>query len=141
MIRAELTERILDIKRENGWTWKHICDEIGGMSPMLITGALLGQMKLTKPQAAKAAELFGLSKSEQAILNEVPIRGTAMPPTDPLIYRFYELVMVNGPAIKALIEEEFGDGIMSAIDFNMQMERQSDPRGDRVRVTMSGKFL
>jgi cyanate lyase len=141
MIRAELTEKILDIKRKNGWTWKHICDEIGGMSPMLITGALLGQMKLTKPQAAKAAELFGLSNSEQAMLNEVPTRGTAMPPTDPLIYRFYELVMVNGPAIKALIEEEFGDGIMSAIDFDMSMERQSDPRGDRVRITMSGKFL
>jgi cyanate lyase len=141
MIRAELTEKILDIKRENGWTWKHICAEIGGMSPMLITGALLGQMKLTKPQAAKAAELFGLSNSEQAMLNEVPTRGTAMPPTDPLIYRFYELVMVNGPAIKALIEEEFGDGIMSAIDFDMHMERQTDPRGDRVRITMSGKFL
>ena len=70
------------------------------MSPMLITGALLGQMKLTKPQAGKAAELFGLSKSEQALLNEVPFRGTGtpMPPTDPLIYRFYELVLVNGPA-------------------------------------------
>ena len=116
MTRAELTERLLDIKRDKGWSWKQICSEIGGMSPVLITGALLGQMKLTRPQAAKAAELFGLSKSEQALLNEVPHRGTAMPPTDPLIYRFYELVMVNGPALKALIEEEFGDGIMSAID-------------------------
>jgi len=84
-----------------------------------------------------------LSKSETAMLNEVPFRGqgTSMPPTDPLIYRFYELVMVNGPAWKALIEEEFGDGIMSAIDFDMQMERQPDPKGDRVRITMSGKFL
>jgi cyanate lyase len=141
MIRSELTEKILDIKREKGWTWKYVCDEIGGMSPLLISGALLGQMKLTKPQAAKAAELFGLSNAEQAMLNEVPVRGTGMPPTDPLIYRFYELVMVNGPAIKALIEEEFGDGIMSAIDFDMQIERQPDPRGDRVRITMSGKFL
>src|ERR1700687_806812 len=111
------------------------------MSPMLVTGALLGQMKLTKPLAAKAAELFGLGKAEQAMLNEVPNRGTPMPPTDPLIYRFYELVMVNGPAWKALIEEEFGDGIMSAIDFDMQMERLPDPRGDRVKITMSGKFL
>ena len=141
MNRADLTEKLLDIKREKGWTWKHICDEIGGMSPMLITGALLGQMKLTKPQAAKAAELFGLDKAEQAMLNEVPHRGTPMPPTDPLIYRFYELVMVNGPAWKALIEEEFGDGIMSAIDFDLQMERLPDPRGDRVKITMSGKFL
>jgi cyanate lyase len=141
MRRAELTEKILDTKREQGWSWKYICAEIGGMSPMLITGALLGQMKLTKPQAAKAAELFGLSKSEEAMLNEVPMRGTAMPPTDPLIYRFYELVMVNGPAWKALIEEEFGDGIMSAIDFDVQLERLPNPKGDRVKITMSGKFL
>ena len=69
MNRADLTEKILDIKREKGWTWKHICDEIGGMSPVMVVGALLGQMKLTKPQAAKAAELFGLSKSEEAMLN------------------------------------------------------------------------
>ena len=77
------------------------------------------------------------------MLNEVPMRGagTPMPPTDPLIYRFYELVMVNGPAWKALIEEEFGDGIMSAIDFDMTIERQADPKGDRVKIGMTGKFL
>ena len=93
--------------------------------------------------AAAAAKLFGLSKSEQALLNEVPMRGTGtpMPPTDPLIYRFYELVMVNGPAWKALIEEEFGDGIMSAIDFDMTIERLPDPKGDRVKIGMTGKFL
>ena len=141
MTRADLTEKLLDIKREKGWTWKYICGQIGGYSDVLIVGAVLGQMKLTKPQAAKAADLFGLSKSEQALLNEVPNRGTAMPPTDPLIYRFYELVMVNGPALKALIEEEFGDGIMSAIDFDMKIERQPDPKGDRVKIGMSGKFL
>ena len=141
MKRSDLTEKILDIKRAKGWTWKYICDGVGGMSPMLVVGALLGQMKLTKPQAAKAGELFGLSATETAMLNEVPMRGTSMPPTDPLIYRFYELVMVNGPAWKAPIEEEFGDGIMSAIDFELQMERLPDPRGDRVRITMSGKFL
>jgi cyanate lyase len=143
MNRADLTEKLLDIKREKGWTWKYICDQIGGMSQVMITGAILGQMKLTKSQAAKAGDLFGLSKAETAMLNEVPMRGTGtpMPPTDPLIYRFYELVMVNGPAWKALIEEEFGDGIMSAIDFDMVMERLPDPRGDRVKITMSGKFL
>jgi cyanate lyase len=143
MKRSDLTEKLLDIKREKGWTWKYICDKIGGMSPVMITGAVLGQMKLAKPQAEKAADLFGLSKSETALLNEVPMRGagTPMPPTDPLIYRFYELVMVNGPAWKALIEEEFGDGIMSAIDFDMVMERLPDPKGDRVKITMSGKFL
>src|SRR5262247_363869 len=126
MNRAALTEKILDIKRQKGWSWKHICQEIGGYSPVLLVG-----------------ELFGLSAAETALLNEVPMRGAGvpMPPTDPLIYRFYELVMVNGPAWKALIEEEFGDGIMSAIDFDLVMERLPNPKGDRVKITMSGKFL
>src|SRR3982751_3691380 len=143
MNRPQLTEKLLDIKREKGWTWKHICAEIGGMSPVMVTGGVLGQQKMTKPMAAAAAKLFGLSQPEEALLNEVPMRGTGtpMPPTDPLIYRFYELVMVNGPAWKALIEERFGDGIMSAIDFDMVMERLPNPKGDRVKITMSGKFL
>ena len=141
MRREQLTEKILDIKREKGWTWKQITTEIGGMAPTLIVGALLGQMKLVKPLAAKAALLFGLDESEQRMLNEVPHRGSPMPPTDPLIYRFFELVMVNGPAWKALIEEEFGDGLMSAIDFDMEIAREPNPRGDRVRISMSGKFL
>jgi len=141
MRREQLTEKILDIKRSKGWTWKHITDEIGGMSPVLVVGALLGQMKLVKPLAAKAGAMFGLSADEVAMLNEVPYRGTPMPPTDPLIYRFYEMVMVNAPAWKALIEEEFGDGIMSAIDFNIGIEREANERGDRVKITMSGKFL
>ena len=143
MKREQLTEKLLDIKREKGWTWKHICDQIGGMSPVMITGGVLGQQKMTKPMAAAAAKLFGLSKPEEAMLNEVPMRaeGVTMPPTDPLIYRFYELVLVNGPAWKELIQEEFGDGIMSAIDFDMVMERLPDPRGDRVKISMSGKFL
>ena len=143
MRREQLTEKILDIKREKGWSWKHICSEIGGMAPTMIVGALLGQMKLVKPLAKRAAALFGLSPVEEAMLNEVPYRGTGtpMPPTDPLLYRFYEMVMINGPAWKALIEEEFGDGIMSAIDFNFDLEREENPKGDRVKLTMSGKFL
>jgi cyanate lyase len=143
MKRNDLTEKLLDLKREKSWSWKYICEQIGGMSEVLITGALLGHHKLTKPQAAAAAKLFGLSTAEQAMLNEVPMRGSGspMPPSDPLIYRFYELVLINGPAWKALIEEEFGDGIMSAIDFDMVMERLPDPKGDRVKITMSGKFL
>ena len=141
MTRMELTEKILDIKREKDWNWAYICGEIGGMSEVLVVGALLGQMKLVKPLARKAAALFGLSIAEERMLNEVPYRGSPMPPTDPLLYRFYEMAMVNGPAWKALIEEEFGDGIMSAIDFDMRIEREAHPKGDRVKLTMSGKFL
>jgi cyanate lyase len=141
MKREQLTEKILDIKRDNAWSWNHITTQIGGVSPVLVVGALLGQMKLVRPLARKAAALFGLSAAEERMLNEVPHRGMAMPPTDPLLYRFFELVMVNGPAWKALIEEEFGDGIMSAIDFDVAIERLPNPRGDRVKITMSGKFL
>jgi cyanate lyase len=141
MKREQLTEKLLDIKREKDWTWKHITDEIAGMSPVLIVGALLGQMRLPKALAERAQRLFGLTEDERRLLGEVPNRGTTMPPTDPLLYRLYELLMVNGPAWKALIEEEFGDGIMSAIDFDMKLERLPDAKGDRVLVTMSGKFL
>ena len=141
MKREELTERILDIKRERGWSWKYITGEIGGVSEVLIVGALLGQMKLVKPLAKRAAALFDLSDAEARMLNEVPSRGGPMPPTDPLLYRFFELVMVNGPALKALIEEEFGDGIMSAIDFDLEIAREPNPKGDRVRLAMTGKFL
>ena len=143
MIREELTEKILDAKRDSGLSWKEIAEKIGGCSPILITAALLGQMKLTPEQAAKAKDLFSLTDSEMKMLTEVPYRGslTQIPPTDPLIYRFYELVMVYGTTWKELIQEEFGDGIMSAIDFDMVMERLPDPKGDRVKITMSGKFL
>ena len=91
----------------------------------------------------KAAAIFGLTKEEAAWLVVSPERGASaiMPPTDPLIYRFYELVQNYGTTWKALIEEEFGDGIMSAIDFTMSIEREPDPKGDRVKIGMSGKFL
>jgi cyanate lyase len=120
---------------------QHITEEIGGMSPILVVGALLGQMRLPKSLAEKAGSLFGLSEVEKRMLSEIPARGATMPPTDPLLYRLYELVMVNGPALKALIEEEFGDGIMSAIDFDLKFDRLSHPKGDRVQLVMSGKFL
>jgi cyanate lyase len=143
MTRAQLTEKILDAKRAKNLSWKTICARIGGNSPFVITAALLGQMKLDARQAAKAKVLFGLSKVEARMLEEVPYRGSLPPgpPTDPLIYRFYELVQVYGTTWKELIQEEFGDGIMSAIDFDMVMERQPDPKGDRVKFTMTGKFL
>jgi cyanate lyase len=141
--RTELTERILAVKRVQKLSWKQIADRVGGASPILLTAALLGQMRLDRAQAEKAAALFGLDEEATALLQEVPYRGSLPPgpPTDPLIYRFYELVQVYGTTWKELIQEEFGDGIMSAIDFDMSMERQPDPKGDRVKISMSGKFL
>jgi cyanate lyase len=143
MTREELTLKIQSRKRTKKLTWKQIAAAIGPASPILIIAALLGQMRLDDGEAAKAAELLELGDEERQLLTEVPYRGSLPPgpPTDPLIYRFYELVQVYGTTWKALIQEEFGDGIMSAIDFDMQMERQPDPKGDRVKITMSGKFL
>ncbi|HTJ25949.1 MAG TPA: cyanase [Candidatus Limnocylindria bacterium] len=143
MTRDDLIQKIRAAKRARGLTWRAIAERIGGGSPIMITAALLGQMRLEPAQAASAASLFGLGDEERELLTEIPYRGSlpAGPPTDPLIYRFYELVQVYGTTWKALIEEEFGDGIMSAIDFDMAMERQADPKGDRVRITMTGKFL
>ncbi|MGQ9371445.1 cyanase [Azospirillum sp. ST 5-10] len=143
MKRDDLTEKILDVKREKGLTWGDIAEAIGGYSPIFITAALMGQMKLPRPQAEKAAALFGLTEAETRLLNEVPYRGSlpSLPPTDPLIYRLYEVVQVYGTTMKELIQEEFGDGIMSAIDFDMEMERLPNPKGDRVKLTLTGKFL
>jgi cyanate lyase len=141
--REDLTQKILDEKRSRGLTWKEIALAIGPGSPILYTAALLGQMTLTKDEAENAAKMLHLSDMEAVILTESPYRGSlaTVPPTDPLIYRFYELVQTYGTTWKALVEEEFGDGIMSAIDFDMQIEREPNPKGDRVKITMSGKFL
>jgi len=116
---------------------------IGKGSPIYYTAALHGQMKLSEAEARKAGKVLGLTENEMLLLQEIPYRGSLPPgpPTDPLIYRFYELVQVYGTTWKSLIQEEFGDGIMSAIDFDMQMERLPNPKGDRVKITMSGKFL
>ena len=143
MTREELTLTIQSRKRTKKLTWKQIAATIGTGSPIVTTAALLGQMRLDDDEATKAAELLELGDEERQLLTEIPYRGSlpAGPPTDPLIYRFHELVQVYGTTWKALIQEEFGDGIMSAIDFDMQIERQADPKGDRVKITMSGKFL
>jgi len=141
--RDELTRKILSIKREKNLTWKTIVAEIGGGSAVYLTAAMMGQMKLRPEQAERAAKLLGLDGEEQNLLQEIPYRGS-LPnavPNDPLIYRFYELVQVYGTTWKELIQEEFGDGIMSAIDFDMSIERQPDQKGDRVKLTLSGKFL
>ena len=143
MTRDVLTSKILAAKRAKNLSWKTIVAEIGGSSAVYLTAALMGQMKLRPEQAERAAKLLDLSVDEKRLLQEIPYRGSlpTVVPADPLIYRFYELVQVYGTTWKELIQEEFGDGIMSAIDFDMSIERQPDPKGDRVKLTLSGKFL
>ena len=141
--REDVSAKVLGKKVEAGLTWKGIAAELGPGSPVLYTAALLGEMTLTVEEAEKAAAIFGLTAEEARWLTVAPARGAAavMPPTDPLIYRFYELLQNYGTTWKALIEEEFGDGIMSAIDFSMSIKREADVKGDRVKIEMSGKFL
>lgn len=142
MDRNEVTKKILQAKVMKKMRWTDIAEKIG-LSKEWTTAALLGQMTLTEEQAEVARELFSLNEEETAWLQVVPYKGsleTAVP-TDPLIYRWYEIVNVYGTTIKELIHEEFGDGIMSAIDFKMDIQREADPKGDRVQVVLSGKFL
>ena len=142
MTRIEVTELIVLQKVSKNHTWLNLANAIG-MSKEWTTAALLGQMTLTKEQASCIGEMLDLSDAAIAQLQVVPYKGslpTAVP-TDPLIYRFYELVNVYGSTFKELIHEEFGDGIMSAIDFNMDLQREPNSNGDRVNIVMSGKFL
>ena len=142
--RENITKKIIDAKRTKQVKWVEIADAIG-RSKEWVTSALLGQISLERGHIESLQKFLDLelSDTEKSVLMEIPYRGslpTAVP-TDPLLYRLYEIVLVHGGAMKALIEEEFGDGIMSAIDFDMEITREPDPKGDRVRVNMTGKFL
>ena len=140
--RLEVTEKIVATKVAKGLKWSDVAAKVG-QSKEWVTAACLGQMTFTAEQAAVVGEIFGLSSEEQRWLTVVPYKGSlpSAVPTDPLIYRCYELVNVYGTTFKELIHEEFGDGIMSAIDFKMDLRREPDPKGDRVNIVMSGKFL
>ncbi|HQS58324.1 MAG: cyanase [Gallionellales bacterium 35-53-114] len=142
MTRNEVTELIITQKLAKKLSWPQLAAAIG-MSKEWTTAALLGQMTLTADQAGKIGTMLDLPADAVVQLQVVPYKGSlpTSVPTDPLIYRFYELVNVYGTTFKALIHEEFGDGIMSAIDFNMDLKREADPKGDRVKIVMSGKFL
>ena len=142
MTRSELTQQILAGKRRLGLSWSEIADRID-RDRVWLTAALLGQHPLDEQAAATVAELFGLDAEAQALLREVPTRGSGEQaiPTDPTLYRLYAVLQVYGPALKELIHEDFGDGIMSAIAFNLEFDRREDPDGDRVRITLDGKFL
>ncbi|MFF7055188.1 cyanase [Achromobacter spanius] len=142
MSRAEVTELVVTRKLEKKLSWNAIAEAVG-QSKEWTTAALLGQMTLTEEQALAAARILDLPDDAVVQLQVVPYKGSlpSTVPTDPLIYRFYELINVYGTTFKALINEEFGDGIMSAIDFKMDLQREADPKGDRVQIVMSGKFL
>ncbi len=142
MSRLDVTEKIITTKVSKGLKWADVAKSVG-LSKEWVTAACLGQMTLTAQQAATVGEIFGLNDEEMKWLQVVPYKGslpTAVP-TDPLIYRFYELISVYGTTFKELIHEEFGDGIMSAIDFKMDLQREPHAAGDRVSISMSGKFL
>jgi cyanate lyase len=142
MTREDVTDLIYSLKVQKGIKWADVAKRVG-QSKEWVTAACLGQMTLTREQADKVGKIFGLPAEAVKLLQVVPYKGslpTAVP-TDPLIYRLYELVNVYGITIKELIHEEFGDGIMSAIDFKMDIVREPDPKGDRVVMTLNGKFL
>ena len=140
--REQVTQQIIATKVVQGIKWRDVATAVG-LSKEWVTAACLGQMTLNKAQAEIVGEIFGLPDEAIAWLQIVPYKGSLATsvPTDPLIYRWYEVVSVYGTTIKELIHEEFGDGIMSAIDFSMDIQREADPKGDRVSVVLSGKFL
>jgi cyanate lyase len=142
MNRNDVTEKIIATKVSRGITWEQVAREVG-QSREWTTALCLGQMTASPEQARVLGELFDLGPEEQKWLQVVPYKGSlpSAVPTDPLIYRWYEIVNVYGSTLKELIHEEFGDGIMSAIDFSMAITREPDPKGDRVNVVLSGKFL
>jgi cyanate lyase len=142
MNRNDVSEMIIAAKIQHGIKWSDVARKIG-LAKEWVTAGCLGQMTFDKKQAAIIGKIFGLPAEAAALLQSVPYKGslaTAVP-TDPLIYRLYELVNVYGSTIKELIHEEFGDGIMSAIDFKMNLKREPNAAGDRVNIVMSGKFL
>jgi cyanate lyase len=140
--RAEATQRILAAKEAKGLAFEKIAEQVG-QHPVWVTSALLGQQQMTAAQAKAVGDALDVDQDVVAALQTFPTKGSLdqTVPVDPLIYRFYEIMQVYGTTLKALIHEEFGDGIMSAIDFQMDIQRKPDPKGDRVVVTMDGKFL
>jgi cyanate lyase len=140
--RDEASAAIVAAKEASGLTWCALAEMVG-RSPVWTTAALLGQAAMGAEEARIAAEALGLGPEVAEALTRPPSKGSVGQPVpvDPLIYRFHEITQVYGTTLKELIHEEFGDGIMSAIDFEMRVERRPDPKGDRVVVTMDGKFL
>lgn len=142
MQREEASQKILEAKNERGLTFEAIAHEIGRHKEWT-TSALLGQATMSAEEAERTISVLGLGPDVAQALQQCPMKGSLSEtvPVDPLLYRFHEITQVYGTTIKALIHEMFGDGIMSAIDFEMYIEKVEDPKGDRVKVTYNGKFL
>jgi cyanate lyase len=142
MTRKEATEAILAAKQAKGLTFEAIAKAVG-RHKVWVTAALLGQATMSGEEAHKIVSVLGLGPDVAAALQQFPTKGSLGEPVpvDPLIYRFHEITQVYGTTLKAIIHEMFGDGIMSAIDFEMDVQKKEDPKGDRVIVTMNGKFL
>jgi cyanate lyase len=142
LTREEATDLILEARLKKGLTFQAIAQAVG-RHPVWVTSALFGQATMSAEEAEKAVAVLGLGPEVADALQQIPSKGSLDTdvPVDPLIYRFYEIVQVYGTTLKALIHEQFGDGIMSAIDFEMDIRKQEDSKGDRVVVTMNGKFL
>ena len=142
MKKIEMTEAIITAKATKGVTWAAIAEAVG-LSEIFTTSVCLGQNSLSPDDAAKLAAFLDLPKEVAIALTLCPLKceGVETVAKDPLIYRFFEIAYVYGSSIKEIIHEKFGDGIMSAIDFTLEIEKKPDPKGDRVVVTMDGKFL
>ena len=143
MTRTEATARILAAKQQKkGLTFAAIAKAVG-RHQVWVTAALLGQATMSAEEARKAVEVLGLEPEVAEALQEIPSRGSVgqAVPVDPTIYRFYEMIQVYGTTMKSLIHEMFGDGIMSAIEFEMDIKKVESPQGDRVVITLDGKFL
>jgi cyanate lyase len=142
MKREEITEKTLDAMREKGVTFGEIAEAVG-MHPVWVAAALYGQASMGADEAMKVVSMLGLDPAYAKILQECPYKGSldTTVPTDPLIYRLYEIMAIYGVPIKAVVHEMFGDGIMSAIDFEIDIRKKEDPKGDRVIIELNGKFL
>lgn len=143
MTRHECTQAILEAKQRLGLTWQTIAQAVG-KSEVWVATALLGQATMTTEEASRVGQVLELGEETIRPLTQVPYRGELIqdiPPRDPTLYRLYEILLVYGPAMKEIIHEKFGDGIMSAIDFHVDIQREENPNGDRVAITLNGKFL
>ena len=143
MDKQTMRATILAAKKAKGISWEALGESLG-MSPLWTCSACLGENSMPEAEAEKLTAALGLGPDVAEALQECPYKGASMTkeiPTDPLIYRFYEIMLVYGESVKEIVHEKFGDGIMSAIDFTLDVDRQEDPKGDRVVVTMNGKFL